>query len=111
MLEMLPSRYLGSTLVLLQRGDLPVPPAFCGSVSLLLLLHLTHQCHLVQESSTAEEIQNCNKTRRSGKKRRRNHDVSVYLGLFHLSHVQLEFLELLLVLRLVLQQAGMLLLS
>ena len=34
-----------------------------------------------------------------------------YLGLLHLGHIQLQFLELLLVLRLVLQQAGVLLLS
>lgn len=99
--------YLSSALVFLQRRNFPVPLAFCGSVALLLLFHLTHQRHLVDNRKfhisslcllfiTAPII-----------------IIIIFfnLGLLHLGDVELQFLELLLVLRLVLEQPRVLLLG
>lgn len=99
--------YLRPALVFLQRGDLSVPLALRGPVPLLLLFHLTHQCHLVdhmQHSRSSNELWYNTRLRKEDKKK-------LYFGLLHLSHILLELLELLLVLRLVLQEAGVLLLS
>lgn len=55
--------HLCSALVFFQSGDLPVPPTLCNSASFLLLLHLTHQRHLVGEKGKATETQHCKKKR------------------------------------------------
>lgn len=104
--EMFLSGHLRSALVFLQRGDLPVPPALCSSVLLLLLLHLTHQCHLVEKGQDSNRVQALQQH-----ERKRMTLKAFYFGFLHLGHVRLEFLELLLVLRLVLQQAGVLFLG